>query len=119
MNLHTALRMAFLAAASALAGVGAAHAQDNSGADRPTTAPATESSGAKANGVYPAPTHGVEQGVPAGKRGQTTQTTHSANHKPHHAKQPASDAMSATKAMKATTAHGASGAAGRGDAKGQ
>lgn len=116
MNLHTALRIAFLAGASALAGVGAAHAQDNSGADRPTTAPATESSGAKANGVYPAPTHGVEQGVPAGKRGQTTRTTHSANHQPHHAKQPASDATSATKA---TTAHCASGAAGRGDAKGQ
>jgi hypothetical protein len=93
MNLRTPFAKVF--ATSALVLAGAAQAQDNSGADRPTTAPATESSGAKANGVYPAPTQGVEQGVPAGKRVQATRTTHASKHKPHHAKKPTNGAMNA------------------------
>ncbi|MEX3924743.1 hypothetical protein AB4Y36_12030 [Paraburkholderia sp. BR10936] len=80
------------------AAAGAALAQDNTGADRPTTAPATESSGAKANGVYPAPTQGVEKGVPASKGAQATRTTHSSKHKPHHAKKPANGAAGASAA---------------------
>ena len=99
--MHTPSTKVFMAGAFALALVlegaaaGAALAQDNTGADRPTTAPATESSGAKANGVYPAPTHGVEKGVPASKGAQATRTTHSSKHKPHHAKKPTNGAAAA------------------------
>jgi hypothetical protein len=93
MNLHTPMVRACVSGALALAGT--AQAQDNTGADRPTTAPATQSSGARANGVYPAPMQGVEQGVPAGNGAQATRTTHSPKHKPHHAKQPAGGAINA------------------------
>ncbi|WP_143189182.1 hypothetical protein [Paraburkholderia lycopersici] len=78
-----------MATALAFAGVAQVQAQDNTGADRPTTAPATESSGAKANGVYPAPTQGVEQGVPASKSAHATRTTQASRHKPHRAENPA------------------------------
>ncbi|WP_154678077.1 hypothetical protein [Paraburkholderia nodosa] len=106
MTRHTPPTKGFMAGALALAVVlegapaGVALAQDNTGADRPTTAPATapatESNGAKANGVYPAPTQGVEQGVPANKDAQATRTTHSSKHKPHHAKQPVKGAAKET-----------------------
>lgn len=95
------------------AAAGVALAQDNTGADRPTTAPATESSGAKANGVYPAPTQGVEQGVPVGKGAQPTRTTHSSKHKPHRPKQPVKGAAKET----ANGAANASAAAGGSDAR--
>ncbi|MCP3718159.1 hypothetical protein [Paraburkholderia sp. CNPSo 3281] len=102
MTMHTPPTKGFMAGALALALVlegaaaGVALAQDNTGADRPSTAPATESNGAKANGVYPAPTQGVEQGVPANKGAQATRTTHSSKHKPHHAKQPVKGAAKET-----------------------
>ncbi|WP_322029969.1 hypothetical protein [Paraburkholderia sp. J76] len=73
----------------------AARAQDNTGADRPTTAPTTESSGAKANGVYPPPAQGVERGAAASQAAQTTRTTHSSNPKPHRASKPVAGAANA------------------------
>ncbi|MEM5317786.1 hypothetical protein [Paraburkholderia sp. JHI869] len=96
--MHTPPTKPFAAGALALTLVlagAAVHAQDNTGADRPTTAPATESSGAKANGVYPAPTQGVEQGVPASKGAQATRTTHSSKHQPHRARKPVKGASAA------------------------
>lgn len=93
MDIRSSLAALFVA--TALLASGTALAQDNTGADRPTTAPATESSGAKSNGVYPAPTQGVEQGVPAGRAAQPTLTTHSSKHKPHQAKKPANSAITA------------------------
>ncbi|MEX3983032.1 hypothetical protein AB4Y45_29095 [Paraburkholderia sp. EG287A] len=119
MSRHAPSTKGFMAGALALALVlegaaaGGALAQDNTGADRPTTAPATESSGAKANGVYPAPTQGVEQGVPASKGAQATRTTHSSKHKPHHANQPVKGAAKAT----TNRAASASAAAGGSDAR--
>jgi hypothetical protein len=105
LNIRNPLASVF--AACTLGAVANAHAQDNTGADRPTTAPATESSGAKANGVYPAPTQGVEKGVPAATGAQATRTTQSAKHKLHRAKKPTNGAASV------------SGSAQGNDAKGQ
>ncbi|MCP3721541.1 hypothetical protein M3I53_00105 [Paraburkholderia sp. CNPSo 3272] len=116
---HTPSTKDFMAGTLALAlvlegaGTGAALAQDNTGADRPTTAPATESSGAKANGVYPAPTQGVEQGVPASTGAPTARTTHSSKHTPHHAKKPVKGAAKET----TNGAASASAAAGGSDAR--
>ncbi|HTH61424.1 MAG TPA: hypothetical protein VL689_14835 [Paraburkholderia sp.] len=47
--------------------------------------------GAAANGVYPAPTQGVEQGVPATGNTAGAQTTHHTKHTRHHAKKPMND----------------------------
>lgn len=78
------------------------HAQDNTGADRPTAAPATQSSGATSNGVAPAPgttgngrehaMQAVPQGVGQGGA-QASRSTHSApraKHNTQSASQPAS-----------------------------
>ncbi|WP_321928584.1 hypothetical protein [Paraburkholderia guartelaensis] len=114
--MHTPPTKAVVAGALGMALVlegATALAQDNTGADRPTTAPATQSSGAKANGVYPAPTQGVEQGVPANKGAQPTRTTHSSKHKTHHAKKPVKGAAKET----TTGAAGALAAAGGSDAR--
>ena len=102
MTMRTPPTKAFIASALALALVlegAVAHAQDNTGADRPTTAPATESSGAKAHGVYPAPTRGVEQGVSASKGAQIMRATHSSTQKPHHAKKPIKGSANASAAQ--------------------
>lgn len=82
-TLITASMTVLLAASgSALAaGVGGGSASDNNDAT---------GGGAAANGVYQAPTQGVEQGVPATGNTGTTQTHHRTRMR-HHAAKPAND----------------------------
>jgi len=47
--------------------------------------------GAAANGVYPAPTQGVEQGVPANGDTSGAHRKHPRKHMRHHAQKPAND----------------------------
>jgi len=51
----------------------------------------TTGGGAAANGVYPAPTQGVEQGATATGDTGSTPATHRRSHTRHHARKPMND----------------------------
>jgi hypothetical protein len=68
-----------------LAASGSAFAAGEGGGSASDRNPADTGSGAAANGVYPAPTQGVENGVTAGHN--STHRTHTR----HHAKKPLND----------------------------
>jgi hypothetical protein len=76
-----------------LAASGSAFAAGEGGGSASDRNPADTGSGAAANGVYPAPTQGVENGVTAGHNSTMrtqTQTQHRM-HTRHHAKKPVND----------------------------
>lgn len=79
-------------AVTAFATANSTRAQDNSGADRPTTAPATQSPGATSNGMAPSPaskpSQSVDRNVLARDRARhDVRTTRQAKSNPHAAGQ--------------------------------
>lgn len=83
-TLITASMTALLAAAGSAFAAGGGSASDNTGG--------ATGGGAAANGVYPAPTQGVEQGVPAtGNTQGAYSTKHHRKPMRHHAKKPVND----------------------------
>lgn len=78
-----------------LASTGAAYAQSGGGGS--SSEGPGQGSGGEANGVYPAPTQGVEQGAAITDNTSGTHgTTHKRWHHKHHTKKPADDANTAT-----------------------
>ena len=84
MKTRTTLITASMTAA--LIVTGSAFAAGGSSSDNGATG-----GGAAANGVYPAPTQGVEQGATATGDTGSTSTTHRHKHMRHHAQKPAND----------------------------